>query len=95
MTKAQMKEKFSEINREVSIAYHENNLLEALQNLNAECGDGNKYCSADLCLMGILKHNNMHTLYADKALNLYHRYTVINARWDMLIEILHATDNFK
>lgn len=94
MTKAKMKENMSVVNRKVSTEYCTNQYLKELQTLCVNYGDGHKWCSYDKCLTEIIK-NCCDESIIRKALNLYTKYIECKAKWDMLTDVLVATDNFK
>lgn len=94
MTKAKMKENFGKINREVGKEHIDNTYLEQLMNINAEYGDGHKWCSPDYCLIGIMQ-NCTERKIIDRALDVYRKYIAADAKWDMLTDTLLAVNNFE
>ncbi len=94
MTKAKMKENFGKINREIGREYTENTYLEQLMNINAEHGDGHKWCSPDWCLIGIMQNCKDNSVLS-KALDIYSKYVSVHAKWNMLTDTLGAVNNFE
>ena len=94
MTKAKMRENFSKINKEISKEQHEKKYLENLMDLCETYGDGQRYCSVDYNVMAIIR-NCKDEAICYKALDLYRKYFEINAKFEMLIDTLTATNNFE
>ena len=92
MTKAQLKEAYKAWNREISQQHFEekDKIFKELQELNAEYGNGKKYCSAS--------ENMKHLIGSSKewkAIDLYNRYNQIDGAFKALTDLALATQNFK
>lgn len=94
MTKAQMKENVSKLNRQITKAAAEDNSLAQLQELCAEHGDGKKWCSWDECLRKILM-NSTDKIVINRAISIYTEHIYIQGKSDALTNFLIATNNFE
>lgn len=91
MTKAQIKEKYIEWNKEITkLADERDNIFKELQKLNVEHGDGTQSCSIDLLVIKL-----SHSGWAFKALQLYTRYCNIEGQKEALRKLALATDNMR
>lgn len=93
MTKVQMKENISKLNRQITKEHSEDNTLSQLQELCENYGDGHKWCSWTECLKQILR-NSADKQVVDKAIDLYSQHCIIQANYDMLTDVYLLTNNF-
>lgn len=91
MTKTQLKEKYTEWNREISkqedrktAVFHE------LQDLCEEKGDGHRWCGLERLVEELLKTGNTY-----KALQLFGEYHEICGKQEALRDLAIATNNFE
>ena len=97
MTKATMKNNFAKINKEVThnkmVAY--DSRFRQLQTMCEKYGDGNKWCSAQMCLEEIIKNSPTNAHVIAQAFQLYNEMQEYKAKFDMLTATLEATNNFE
>ena len=91
MTKAKLTELYKNWNRKVGKAYFEDTTLEELKELCVEFGDGNRWCSWQICLEKIILGGNSRAI--TRAFMLYEKHNKIEANWYTLAEIAKATNN--
>ena len=91
MTKAKLQEKYKKWN--INIGKEDVEADEAfkkLQELNAEYGTGERWCSAALNLKGLIG-----TSKESRAFDLYNQIERAKGKMDALMDLALATDNFK
>ena len=92
MTKAQLKEAYKEWNRNLSSSHFNkrDEYFKELQELNAEFGDGKKWCSAVQNLKGLIG-----TEKEWRAFDLYDRLQQEEGAWEAFTNLAIATKNFE
>lgn len=92
MTKAQLREAYVEWNKAITIELHDrcSEIFKQLQELNAEYGDGHRWCS----ITENVKHL-IGTTKEMKAFDLMKEYNEINGKWEALVDLAVATKNFE
>lgn len=91
MTKATLKAMYQERANEVFNEKWNDTTLKELQEINAEHGDGHRWCSWDECLKGIMKGGNDRAI--DKALEIYRRHIAMDTLEDEYRHIALKTNN--
>lgn len=76
MTKANLRKMYQERANEVFCDSWNDETLKELQKLNAEYGDGHRWCSWDTCLEGIMKGGSDRAIFL--ALDAYRRHIAID-----------------
>lgn len=92
MTKAQLRQKYLEWNHDLTESHFDkqDKYFKELQELNAEYGDGHKWCNAAQNLKGLIG-----TEKEWKAFDLYDRYQQTDGAWEAFTNFALATENFK
>lgn len=91
MTKAQIKEKYIEWNKEITkLEGQQEYIFNKLKELNVEHGDGTESCSIDMLVIKLSKSG-----WAFNALQLYTRYCNIEGQKEALRKLALATDNMR
>lgn len=91
MTKAQLKEKYTEWNINIGkLDDRKAEIFHELQELCAEKGDGNKWCSIEKLVEELTKTGNVY-----KALNLMKEYYEIEGQKEAFRNLAIATRNFE
>lgn len=90
MTKKQLKEKYTEWNKEITKAgERQTEIFRELQELCAEKGDGKRWCSIEKLVEELTKTGNIY-----KAMNLVSEYYKIEGQNEALRDLAIATNNF-
>lgn len=90
MTKKQLKEKYTEWNKEITKAgERQTEIFRELQELCAEKGDGKRWCSIEKLVEELAKTGNIY-----KAMNLVSEYYKIEGQNEALRDLAIATNNF-
>ncbi|MDO4292192.1 MAG: hypothetical protein Q4C65_03070 [Eubacteriales bacterium] len=90
MTKKQLKEKYTEWNKEISkLDTRKTKIFHELQELCAERGDGKRWCSIEKLVEELTKTGNIY-----KAMNLVSEYYQIEGQNTALRNLAIATNNF-
>ena len=91
MTKKALKEKYTEWNKEISaLENRKNELWRKLQDMNAEKGDGHKWCCMEKLVEGLAKAGLIY-----QAMNLASEYYKIEGQHEALKNLAIATNNFE
>lgn len=91
MTKKQLKEKYTEWNKEITkLSDRQTELFRKLQDLCAERGDGNRWCGIEKLVEELAKTGNIY-----KAMNLANEYYRIEGQKEALRNLAIATNNFE
>jgi len=91
MTKKALKEKYTEWNKEISaLENRKNELWRKLQDMNAEKGDGHKWCCMEKLIEGLTKAG---LVYA--TMNIVSEYYKIEGQQEALRNLAIATNNFE
>ena len=91
MTKAQLKEKYTEWNINIGkLDEKRTEIFHELQELCAEKGDGHKWCCIEKLVEELTKTGN-----ANKALDMMKEYYKIEGQWEALKNLAIATKNFE
>lgn len=73
------------INKLTDLDAEKDRLFKELQDLNAKCGDGHRWCSVDANFEGVRANGNKDQ--QSRALWLYRRYFEAEAKKDLLREL--------
>lgn len=91
MTKKELKEKYTEWNKEISaLEDRKNEIWRELQEMNAEKGDGLKWCCMEKLIEGLTKAGLVY-----KTMNLVSEYYMIEGQQEALRNLAIATRNFE
>jgi hypothetical protein len=91
MTKKELKEKYTEWNKEISaLEDRKNEIWRELQEMNAEKGDGHKWCCMEKLIEGLTKAGLVY-----KTMNLVSEYYMIEGQQEALRNLAIATRNFE
>lgn len=91
MTKKELKEKYTEWNKEISaLEDRKNEIWRELQEMNAEKGDGHKWCCMEKMIEGLTKAGLVY-----KTMNLVSEYYMIEGQQEALRNLAIATRNFE
>lgn len=91
MTKAQLKEKYLEWNREITKKEdRQNEIFHTLQEINHNIGDGHKWCSMAQNIKGIAGAGQS----IEYALQLFAEYNMIEGQKEALKNLATSTANF-
>ncbi len=91
MTKASLKEKYKEWNRNIGILNDKaDDTFKKLQDLNAEYGSGERWCSAFMNLKGLIG-----TEKESIAEHMYNQIQQARGQMDSLIALAKMTNNFE
>lgn len=91
MTKAQLKEKYTEWNKEISaLDARKTEIFHKLQDLCFEKGDGNKWCGIERLVEELSKAGHIY-----EAMNLVSEYYEICGKHEALKDFAIATNNFE
>ena len=91
MTKKESKEKYTEWNKEISaLEDRKNEIWRELQEMNAEKGDGHKWCCMEKLIEGLTKAGLVY-----KTMNLVSEYYMIEGQQEALRNLAIATRNFE
>lgn len=86
-----MKEKYTEWNKEISaLEDRKNEIWRELQEMNAEKGDGHKWCCMEKLIEGLTKAGMVY-----KTMNLVSEYYMIEGQQEALRNLAIATRNFE
>jgi hypothetical protein len=95
MTKQQLKEKYLEWNREIGkLDTRKDVIFREMQELNAQYGDGKRWCSIQTNYEGIVK-NTKDNLILQKCFNLISERSFIEGEHSALMKLALATNNFQ
>lgn len=91
MTKRQLKEKYTEWNKEITeLDTRKTEIFRELQELCVERGDGKRWCGIEKLVEELTKTGNIY-----KAMNLVSEYYQIEGQQDALRKLAIATNNFE
>lgn len=91
MTKKQLKEKYTEWNKDITKAgKRKTEIFHELQELCAEKGDGKRWCSIEKLVEELAKTGNIY-----KAMDLASEYYKIEGQNEALRDLAIATNNFE
>ena len=91
MTKAQLKEKYTEWNKEISkLEERKTEIFHELQDLCKEKGDGHRWCCLEKLVEELAKTGNTY-----RALALFAEYNEICGKHEALKDLAIATNNFE
>lgn len=91
MTKKALKEKYKQWNKEISaLEERQREIWRELQEMNAEKGDGHKWCCMEKLIEGLTKAGLTY-----KAMNLASEYYKIEGQHEALRNLATATNNFE
>ena len=94
MTKAQLKSKYTEWNIEIGkLEERKTEIFHELQELCAEKGDGNKWCSITKLAEALMKKADNNISY--KVMDLVSEYYMIMGQHEALRKLATATNNFE
>lgn len=90
MTKAQLKEKYMEWNKDISaLDGRQTEIFNTLQNMCAEKGDGHKWCVFEKLIEELAKRGLVY-----QVMPIISEYFEINGKKEALIALAQATNNF-
>lgn len=91
MTKKELKEKYTKWNKEISaLEDRKKEIWRELQNMNAEKGDGHKWCCMERLIEGLAK-----TGFVYVAMDIASEYYRIEGQQEALKNLAIATNNFE
>ena len=91
MTKKELKEKYTEWNKEISaLEDRKEEIWCELQEMNKEKGDGHKWCFLEKLIEGLTKAGLVY-----KTMNLVSEYYMIEGQQEALRNLAIATRNFE
>ena len=91
MTKKELKEKYTEWNKEISaLEERKTDIFHKLQNMNAEKGDGHKWCCIEALVEGLTKAGFVYA-----AMGIVSEYYEIVGEQEALKKLAIATNNFE
>lgn len=91
MTKKELKEKYTEWNKEISaLEDRKEEIWRELQEMNKEKGDGHKWCCLEKLIEGLTKAGLVY-----KTMNLVSEYYMIEGQQEALRNLAIATRNFE
>lgn len=91
MTKKELKEKYTEWNKEISaLEERKTKIWHELQDMNAEKGDGHKWCCMEKLVEGLTKAGLVY-----QAMNIASEYYKIEGQQEALRKLAIATNNFE
>lgn len=91
MTKKALKEKYTEWNKEISaLEERKSEIWHELQNMNAEKGDGHKWCCMEKLIEGLTKAGMVY-----QTMNLVSEYYKIEGQQEALKNLAITTNNFE
>ena len=94
MTKAQLKEKYTEWNKNIGkLGERKNEIFRELQELCAEKGDGRKWCSITKLTEELMKRADNNTSF--KVMDLVSEYYMITGQEEAFRNLAIATKNFE
>lgn len=94
MTKAQLKEKYTEWNIEIGkLEERKTEIFHELQELCEKKGDGHKWCSVKKIAEGLMKKADKNISY--KVMELISEYYMIEGQNEALKNLAIATKNFE
>ena len=94
MTKAQLKEKYTEWNIEIGkLEERKTEIFHELQGLCAEKGDGHKWCRITKLTEALMKKADNNTSY--RAMDLISEYYMIEGQKEAFRKLAIATNNFE
>jgi len=90
MTKAQLKEKYLEWNREIgALDDRKTEIFHTLQDMCVEKGDGHRWCSLEKLVEELVKKGCIY-----QVMPLISEYYMISGKHEALMSLALATDNF-
>ena len=93
MTKAQLKSKYEEWNKNITeLENRQKEIFEMLQNLNEKHGNGCKYCSVTDNVLSIIRLSPENAYFV---IGLKGEYDEITGKMEALRDLAIATNNFE